>query len=100
VGSHSFYVIRVPLEESAIRCVYALLPNKTRSTYEELFQAVVDRCEHHDGNIDVLTVVADIQDGVLRAILAIFGQYIQSRCWFCHLTQVTWRKIRELGLDN
>ena len=29
------YVIRVPFEEISITSLYALLPNKTRATYEE-----------------------------------------------------------------
>ncbi|KAG7154302.1 hypothetical protein Hamer_G026562, partial [Homarus americanus] len=36
------YVIRVPFFDTAVTSVFALLPNKTRATYEELLQAIVD----------------------------------------------------------
>jgi len=37
-------VIRVPLGQSAVTCVYAFLSNKHQSTSEELFTAIQDRC--------------------------------------------------------
>ena len=36
------YVICVPLGELAVTCVYAFLPNKHQSTYEELFTTIQD----------------------------------------------------------
>ena len=38
------YVIRVPVAESAVTCIYVFLPNKHQETYEELFTAIQDRC--------------------------------------------------------
>ncbi|CAI9727541.1 Hypothetical predicted protein [Octopus vulgaris] len=37
------YVIRIPFGDTAVTSVYVLLPNKTRATFEELFQAIVDK---------------------------------------------------------
>lgn len=94
------YVIRVPFGDTAVTSVYALLPNKTRATYEELFQAIVDKCADLNYYINVQTVVTDFEDGVLRAVLAVFGRDVESKGCFYHLTQSTWRKIQELGLGT
>ncbi|KAG7159849.1 putative MULE transposase domain-containing protein 6, partial [Homarus americanus] len=94
------YVIRVPFGDTAVISVYALLPNKTRATYEELLQAIVDKCADLNYSITVKTVVTDFEDGVLRTVLAVFGRDVESKGCFYHLTQSTWRKIQELGLGT
>ncbi|KAG7165673.1 putative MULE transposase domain-containing protein 4 [Homarus americanus] len=94
------YVIRVPFGDTAVTSVYALLPNKTRATYEELLQAIVDKCADLNYSIPVKTVVTDFEDGVLRAVLAVFGRDVESKGCIYHLTQSTWRKIQELGLGT
>lgn len=35
------YIIRAPLADSSVTCVYALLQGKLRSVYEEMFQAIL-----------------------------------------------------------
>ncbi|KAL8609404.1 hypothetical protein ACOMHN_019893 [Nucella lapillus] len=66
------YVIRVLLGNSPVTVVYALLPAKTRASYERLFQAVVDKCVELDLELNVQTVVTDFEDAVLRAAVAVF----------------------------
>ncbi|WAR14185.1 hypothetical protein MAR_004290 [Mya arenaria] len=39
------YVIRAPLGNTAVTCVYALLPGKSQEIYEELFQSLDQKCE-------------------------------------------------------
>ncbi|KAL8571375.1 hypothetical protein ACOMHN_020367 [Nucella lapillus] len=92
------YVIRVLLGNSPVTVVYALLPAKTRASYERLFQAVVDKCAELDLELNVQTVVTDFEDAVLRAAVAVFGRDVHCRGCFYHLSQSTWRKIQELGL--
>ncbi|XP_042211389.1 uncharacterized protein LOC121858820 [Homarus americanus] len=94
------YVIRVPFGDTVVTSVFALLPNKTRATYEELLQAIVDKCADLNYSITVKTVVTDFVDGVLRAVLTVFGGDVESKGCFYHLTQSTWRKIQELGLGT
>jgi len=47
------YVIRIPLGESAVTYGYSSLPSKYRSTYEELFTAIQDRCTELDFQADI-----------------------------------------------
>ena len=39
------YIIRVPLGETAVSCVYAFLSGKSQNVYEEMLQSIVDGCE-------------------------------------------------------
>ena len=94
---HQLYIIRIPFEETSVTALYALLPNKTRATYEEVFQAIVDNCNNQRFNINDKTFVTDFEDSALRAIAAVFGRDSSKGCFY-HLTQSTWRKVQDLGL--
>lgn len=94
------YVIRAPLGNSAVTCVYAFLSCKTQSIYEELFSAIIDKCSELGYTPDPTTVITDFEQAVFNALRATFGQHVNSRGCFYHLTQSTWRKIQELGLTE
>ena len=92
------YVIRVPFGDTTVTSAYALLPNKTCATFEELFQAIVDECADLNYSINVQTMVTDFENGALRAVFAVFVRDVESKGCSYHLTQSTWQKIQELGL--
>jgi hypothetical protein len=94
------YVIRAPLGDSAVTCIYAFLSCKTQSIYEELLQAVVDACERLSISPDPSTVIIDFEQAVIKAIPSVLGQHVMARGCFYHLTQSTWRKVQELGLTE
>ena len=97
-GFLQLYVIRVPLGNTAVSTVYAVMQRKSQASYEELLQTVIDVCERMDLVIDPATILCDFEQAVIRAIEAILGPEIDIRGCFYHLTQATWRKIQELGL--
>jgi len=92
------YVIRVPFGESAVTCIYAFLPNKHQSTYEELFTAIQDRCSELGFQADPNTVTIDFEQAVINAVKSTFGPHVNIHGCFYHLSQSTWRKIQGLGL--
>ena len=92
------YTIRIPFKDVSMTAVYAFLPNKRQETYTELFQAIVDKCNNRNLQLNVQTIVTDFEDAVLRAVAAVFGRQINHQGCFYHLTQATWRKIQHLGL--
>ena len=97
-GFLQLYVIRVPLGSTTIGVTYALLQRKTQDTYEELFQALLDKCNSMELYPDPRTILVDFEQAVISAIQSTLGNDIQVRGCFYHLTQETWRKIQELGL--
>ena len=90
------YVIHVPLGDSTVPAVYAFLERKTESTYQELFEAISDRCGEFGADLEPSTVIIDFELAVKRALLTTFGLNTDVRFCFYHLTQSTWRKIQEL----
>ena len=94
------YVIRVPLGDTAVSCAYALLSHKTRDCYEEMLQAILDRCETLGFTPDPTTVVTDFELATIQATNSILGHHVSTQGCFFHLTQSTWRKIQQLGLTD
>jgi hypothetical protein len=47
-----------------------------RVGYQELFQAIVDKCEELGLTLNVTKVVSDFEDGLLRAINAVFDRQV------------------------
>ena len=92
------YVIRVPFSESAITCVYSFLPGKGQVVYEELFRAVMTKCENLGFNLNPTIIITDFEMAVMQACRTVFGAQIQNHGCFFHLTQATWRKVTSLGL--
>ena len=66
---------------------------KARVGYQELFQAIVDKCEELGLTLNVTKVVSDLEDGLLRAFNAVFDRQVEHQGCFYHLIQATWRKI-------
>lgn len=94
------YVIRAPLGQSAVTCVYALLPGKSQAQYETVLKAVVDKCEELAHSADPSTVICDFEQAAINSVTSTLGQHVIVQGCFYHLTQSTWRKIQELGLSK
>ena len=89
------YVIHGKVGSSTCPLVYALLQKKTFSTYETLFQLL-----HNRYLCDPSVVVVDFEKAVHTAVKSVFGEHVEIRGCFYHLTQSTWRKVQSLGLAN
>ncbi|KAL8613974.1 hypothetical protein ACOMHN_023209 [Nucella lapillus] len=94
------YVIRAELGNSAISCVYALICDKHQGVYEELFRAIVTKCQEEHLYPDPVTVSIDFEKAAIKAIHSVFGEHVRIRGCFYHLCQATWRKVQEVGLTN
>ena len=99
-GFKQMYVIRVPLKDSAITTVYALLPNKSQVIYEEMLRAIMSYCETINLFPDPTTILCDFELAVIRAVEQVLGQDVAIQGCFYHFTQATWRKIQELQLSR
>ena len=92
------YVIRAPIGESAVTCTYALLAGKSQAMYETMLRGIEEKCASISIDLDPLTIVADFELAAWQAAKAVFGQHVETKGCFFHLTQSTWRKIQQLGL--
>ncbi|KAG7174250.1 putative MULE transposase domain-containing protein 2 [Homarus americanus] len=94
------FVIRVPLGDTAVSVVYAILQRNTQDTYEELLKAVLDKCSVYFLCPDPSTVMLDFEQAIHQAITAVLGTEVTCHGCFYHSTQASWRKIQELGLTT
>lgn len=94
------YVIRAPLGDSAVSCVYAFLPGKSAQVYQELLQAVLNKMETMQIYPDPRVVITDFELAAIQAVPLVLGPQVATQGCFYHLTQSTWRKIQDLGLTD
>ncbi|XP_076061379.1 uncharacterized protein LOC143037146 [Oratosquilla oratoria] len=88
------YVVQGRIAEGYFPLAFALLQRKTQTTYEELFRVL----EQH--GCDPSTVIVDFERPVELGLRAVFGEEIQFRFCFYHLSQSIWRQIQGLGHKN
>ncbi len=94
------FVIRAAVDDVYATCVYAFLPNKLQSSYEEVFTAVLNSCcDEYGLTPDPTSVSCDFELGIHNAIKTMLGSHVSIQGCFYHLTQSTWRKIQSEGLS-
>ncbi|KAK2168250.1 hypothetical protein LSH36_19g13008, partial [Paralvinella palmiformis] len=62
--------------ESSVGCVYALLSDKSQSTYEELFTAILNRCSDLGFQPDPTIVIVDFEQAAINAITTTLGPHV------------------------
>jgi len=69
---------------------WALLPNKTRATYSEMFAAISDNLLALLGSVGAgeRTLVTDFETAVIQAIQSVFSGNVRERLFFPFHTQV------------
>ena len=92
------YIIRAPLRDSGVTCVYAFLSRKTPEIYEEMLRAVVEACESLSVSPDPTSIMIDFKSAMKSAIPKVLGSHVDVQCCFYHLTQSTKRKVQSIGL--
>ena len=92
------YVIRVPIGQAYVSTVYALLQHKNQQCYQELLQALLDKCNEVLLFPDPHTIVVDFETAVINSIHTVLGSNVRVQGCYYHFTQATWRKVQELGL--
>ena len=98
VANALLYVIRAPLGESAVSCVYAFLPGASQVVYEDMLSAVVRKGVEMGLEMEPHTTMTDFEQGPLNAISSQLGPHVETKGCFSRLTQSAWRKVQQLGL--
>ncbi len=94
------FVIRAPLGNSAISCVYAFLSGKTQEIYEEFFTELCKKADQMGLDFNPDITMTDFEKATINAINHTFGPAVQTKTCFFHLKQSTWRKLQNLGLSK
>ena len=77
--------------------IYALLPNKTRNTYERLFQILKRVCERQGLTFNPPEFSVDFEQACLQAVNSEFPDAVVAGCLF-HFSQSVWRKVQDVRL--
>jgi len=82
------YNVSIPL-------IYALLPNKSMSTYKHLLSKIKDLVPE----MNPRSILTDFEKAMIASFNIIFPNAAHRGCFF-HFTQCIWRKIQSLGLAS
>ncbi|XP_052280707.1 uncharacterized protein LOC127878207 [Dreissena polymorpha] len=93
------FIIRAAVSDVYATCVYAFLPNKQQSAYENVFGAVMDACDRYELTPNPTSVSCYFEISIHRAINTMLGPQISIQGCFYHVTQSTWRKLQSDGLS-
>jgi hypothetical protein len=77
-----------------IPCVFAMLPNKQKITYETLFNKIKEMVGVPSR---VQTIITDFEKAVFSACEKVFPDAVHKGCRF-HMNAAIWRKLGDLGL--
>lgn len=89
------YTVHVNFHGNMVPVIYALLPNKTQATYEQLFGAL----KQQEPRLQPTTVMIDFEMTAKQAITSVFLQVALAGCYF-HLGQSLWRRVQSEGLQQ
>ncbi|KAE9545182.1 hypothetical protein AGLY_000725 [Aphis glycines] len=71
------------------------------STYEYMLTTLLKKCEENDLCLDPLHIIhVDFERAIITAIKHVLGEHVNIQGCFYHLTQSTYRKVQELGLQQ
>ena len=89
------YTIHSLVDGRTIPAVYALLPDKRRTTYERLLTSLVAL----NANLAPATVMTDFELGAQSAVKDVFPDAQAKGCFF-HFAQAVYRKVQSEGLQQ
>lgn len=91
VGYTQLYTIHGTRDGVTIPCVYALLPNKSQSTYNSLLTKLAEI----EPRLHPYTVITDFEQAAMNAFRTVFNPQLHG-CHY-HFGQCIWRKVQEFG---
>ncbi|XP_068227468.1 uncharacterized protein [Palaemon carinicauda] len=92
---YQVYIISAKKHDGVIPIVYALLPNKQRSTYFRLFELL----KTIEPNLRPVSIIWDFEQAAIHAFKDAFPTVEIKGCFF-HLAQNMHRHLVSLGLSN
>ena len=93
------YVFRALVGDRSVTAAYAFLSRKTRDAYEQLLNALVNRCADLGSVLCPGALNTDFESAMLQASQIVFGPHCRQVTCYYHLSQSLWRKMQEFGLQ-
>ena len=90
------YTVHARYQERTIPCIFGLLKNKTRITYERFFNELSN---HMQPGYTPTTILFDFELATINAARQVFPNADISGCFF-HLSSNIWKKIQSIGLHQ
>ncbi|CAF3034371.1 unnamed protein product, partial [Rotaria sp. Silwood2] len=85
--------------ECCFPCIFCLLPDRKKSTYQQLFQVLKDMAASMNRIFKPERIISDFESSLVSIIPAEFPQAVHQGCYF-HYTQAIYRRIQSLGLST
>ncbi|XP_068204044.1 uncharacterized protein [Palaemon carinicauda] len=82
------------VDHHTISCIYALLPDKTKTTYNKFIEEVKNLT-----NLSPTSAMIDFERAMLNTLIVLFPDADVKGCFF-HLGQNIYRKIQEFGFQK
>ena len=79
------YIIRIMKANMWLSAAFCLVQKKSQSTYEKMFQILIEESVLHNWFPDLQIVHMDFEKATINAVKAIFGNIIAIRGCFYHL---------------
>lgn len=62
--------------ESAVTCAYSLMTGKSQVLFEEMLQAIVNKCEQFGFSPDPVNINMDFEQSVIQVVKSPFGDHV------------------------
>jgi hypothetical protein len=93
---HQLFTFHIEEEGTVYPVIFALLPDKTRRTYERVFQMVKQRARFLGLQFQPPKLQTDYEQAIISAVRCEFPGSRLVGCMF-HYGQCLWRKVQSLG---
>jgi hypothetical protein len=91
---YQLFPLHVYIEGSVVPAVYALLPNKTQQTYQQM---LLEFSKLRQFNPE--SIVTDFERATINAVQIVFPNVSQSACFY-HFSQCIYRQVQQHGLQT
>ena len=98
---HQLYTLHVTLgsgdTEETVPVIYAMLPDKRKETYRDLFMQINAKCQNFGLEFNPQKIRLDFESAPIGVIKDLYPTCRLSGCNF-HFNQCLWRKVQNIGL--
>ena len=94
---YQLYTLHICFRGFFLPLIYALLPDKTKDTYYDMFSIIKRKMANLDLQFNPTTMMSDFEIGMISTLRLHFPNTELKGCNF-HFSQAIWRQTQQLGL--